>query len=108
MSADGAPWPPLTEQQEARLERWLEELQPFLAAPVYRHRLAWIVAPESRPGRGHDVQAHYLDGELFACLGMDVYGHGWDAYGTVVVAHNSADEECSCEGCEAEREAEQP
>jgi len=99
-------WPPLTEKQEARLAQWLEAVSPIFGATVHRHHLCWQYLDEARPGRGYDVQVVYLDGDSFVTMAMDPYGNGWDANGTVEVAHNSSDEECPCEGCEAEREAE--
>lgn len=95
--------PPLTDRQQDRLDEWLTETNTRTEWAVHPHDLAWIVRDESRPGRGHDVQAWYVDGDVFACLGMDPYGNGWDVYGTVDVEHNSDDEECRCDECIAYR-----
>lgn len=32
--------------------------------------------PESRPGRGHDIQVHYVDGDHAVYSRIDVYGNG--------------------------------
>lgn len=99
-------WPPLTEKQEERLARWLEEISPIFGTTVHRHNLYWKYLGEPRPGRGYYVRVAYLDSDSFAAMAMDPYGHGWDADGAAVVTHNSSDEWCPCEGCEAEREVE--
>lgn len=93
--------PPLTERQQARLNEWLSEIKshPEMHLPG-AHALSWRVEDEHRPGRGHDVEAVAMDGEHLAWLSMDVYGNGSDGYGTLVVGHNGADDECSCNDCE--------
>lgn len=65
----------------------------------------WTVhyAEETRPGRGHFVDATYLDGEVFAQVQMDVYGHPNVSWALLTWVHADANEECDCDPCEAER-----
>lgn len=99
-------WPPLTEKQQARLDEWMVAMERLFGMPIHRHYLSWTVESESRPGRGHDVQVMIADSDHVAFMGMDPYGNVYEAVGEVTMLHNSADEECPCKGCEAEREAE--
>lgn len=61
---------------------------------------------ETRPGRGHAINAEYLDGEVFAQILMDVYGYPNVSIATLDWVHADSNEECACQPCEAERAAE--
>ena len=65
----------------------------------------WTVqwAEETRPGRGHLFDGIWTDGEYFAQVRMDVYGHPHVSVAAVTWLHSSSDDECDCEHCEAER-----
>lgn len=63
---------------------------------------------ESRPGRGHTMWASWSDGEYFVDINMDVYGYPRVSVAEIEWLHSSADEECGCERCEAERAADEP
>lgn len=95
--------PPLTHRQEVRLYEWLTALNKVVESRVRAHDLAWIVETESRPGRGHNLQALHIDADVCAHLSMDPYGNGDEMVGTVSVDHSTGDEECPCEPCTAER-----
>lgn len=97
--------PPLTGRQERRLDEWLRDVNTRSEHRVLPHHLAWTVAPETRPGRGHDVQAVYLDGDIFEHLQMDPYGNGDESRGTVDVVHSDSNDDCDCDDCTTEREA---
>lgn len=60
-------------------------------------------AAEVRPGRGHYVNATFLDGEVFAQVLMDVYGYPDVSWAQLDWVHADANEECGCGPCEAER-----
>lgn len=92
--------PSLTDRQEARLSEWLTEINSRLGLHLPgRHALSWRVEDETRPGRGHDIEVWAVDGEHMAWLSIDPYGNGSDGWGMVTIAHNSADEDCSCDDC---------
>lgn len=61
---------------------------------------------ETRPGRGHAINAEYFDGEVYAQVLMDVYGYPNVSFAALDWIHADSDEECSCGPCEREREAE--
>jgi len=63
-----------------------------------------IYAEETRPGRGHFINATFLDGEVFAQVLMDVYGYPTVSFATLDWVHADSNEECDCEVCERERE----
>lgn len=59
----------------------------------------WVMerAPESRPGRGHDVVAVASDGEHMVHVVMDVYGHGSVAVAALTWVHSpDPDDPCDC------------
>lgn len=60
-------------------------------------------AEESRPGRGHAINATYLDGEVFAQILMDVYGYPTVSIAILDWVHADSNEECECAPCVAER-----
>ena len=64
----------------------------------------WIVQyhEETRPGRGHDFDAVWCDGEFLVQIAMDVYGSPSVSVAEVRWLHSSADEECACEPCKEE------
>ncbi len=61
---------------------------------------SWDVlwSEESRPGRGHALNATYVDGEVFAQVLMDVYGYPNVSIATLDWVHADSNEECDC-GC---------
>lgn len=97
-----------TERQAAAWPEAVAEAQRYVDSSTIPEELhTWLVdwAEESRPGRGHHFAGVWCDGEYLVEVRMDVYG-----YPTVAVAetrwlHNSANEECDCDTCTAEREA---
>ena len=62
-------------------------------------------AEEVRPGRGHYLNATFLDGEYFVQVLMDVYGGPSVSIAALDWIHSDNNEECDCEPCVAEREA---
>ncbi|GAB3166991.1 hypothetical protein GCM10027059_26850 [Myceligenerans halotolerans] len=58
---------------------------------------------EVRPGRGHLLDAIWIDGEHFVQVRMDVYGYPSISIAALEWLHASEDEECGCDRCEAER-----
>lgn len=92
--------PPLTERQEKRLTEWVSEIKDRLGMHLPGlHALTWRVKSEYREGRGHDMEVMAMDGEHVAWLSLDVYGNGHEGYGSVLVTHNGADEDCGCDNC---------
>jgi hypothetical protein len=93
----------LTDRQQAA---WPEAIARLRAsgAEVPADIRTWSVhyADEVRPGRGHYVNATYLDGETFAQVLMDVYGYPDVSWAALDWVHADANEECRCEMCAAE------
>ncbi|UOE45904.1 hypothetical protein [Agromyces larvae] len=64
-----------------------------------------IWGEETRPGRGHYLDARYNDGEHFAQITMDVYGYPNTSVAELDWLHASGWEECPC-GCNDEEAGE--
>lgn len=101
-----------TERQATRWPEKVAEAQRYVTSSTisvdidsYWWTLDW--KDELRPGRGHDLVAQWCDGECLAFIHMDVYGNGSVSVAEVHWLHNGADEECDCEHCTAEREADE-
>lgn len=97
----------LTKKQEESWPRYVEDASRYLDGYTIKRELHyWVVDywPETRPGRGHDIEAVYLDGEVFAHLYMDVYGNGSLSVGTTNTVHGSSWDECPCKYCEEDNE----
>lgn len=63
-------------------------------------------ADETRPGRGHHLNATYLDGDVFVQVLMDVYGYPTVSVAALDWIHADSDEECACDPCIEERATE--
>lgn len=59
-----------------------------------------VYAEETRPGRGHHINATWVDGEVFAQILMDVYGYPNISVAALSWIHADSDEECACAPCE--------
>ena len=61
----------------------------------------WTVeyADETRPGRGHSVNATWQDGESLVQITMDVYGYPSMSIAAIEWLHSDGDEECPCGPC---------
>ena len=68
----------------------------------YDHEWRSIFREEIRPGRGHDLDLLYLDGEVIVQITMDPYGYGAMSIGTTEWTHSDSLEECECEPCRTE------
>lgn len=97
----------LTARQEAAWPKAIARLR-ALGAEVAESVHSWdvIYSEETRPGRGHHINATYVDGEIFAQILMDVYGYPNVSFAELDWIHADSNEECACEPCEAERLAE--
>ena len=69
----------------------------------YDHEWRSIFREEIRPGRGHDLDLLYLDGEVIVQITMDPYGYGSMSIGTTDWTHSDSLEECDCDPCTTER-----
>ena len=58
-----------------------------------------VFAEEARPGRGHDLDAHWVDGEHFVQLLVDVYGSWRVSIAELDWLHSSTDDDCECDRC---------
>jgi len=98
----------LTEKQAAAWPTAVERLN-ARGASVPSSIAQWDVAysEETRPGRGHFVNATFIDGEVFAQILMDVYGYPTAAFAQLNWVHADDDEECDCAPCVAAREADE-
>lgn len=59
---------------------------------------------ELRPGRGHYIDAIFIDGEILARIMMDVYGYPKTSWAHLDWQHADVFEECDCDCCVNERE----
>lgn len=100
--------PELTEKQaKAMPEIVAEALRHEAEVPEDIDRWDYVTwQDEIRPGRGHFVSAiHFSDSRMTQVL-MDVYGYPNISVSYVEPIHNSADDECSCDQCEEDRDIE--
>lgn len=101
-----------TSMTERQLKAWpqaVAEIQRYVdtsTVPTSPNHHDWkiIFAEESRPGRGHQLDATWCDGEYLAQIRMDVYGYPSVSVAEVSWLHNSSYEECECTYCERERD----
>lgn len=101
--------PELTERQTAAWPEAVAEAQRYIdtsTVPQYPSDPGWKIAfePESRPGRGHAIDATWSDGEHVVQIWMDVYGYPSVAVAETTWLHSSSYEECECRYCEEERD----
>jgi len=94
-----------TDRQRAAWPDAVAEAQRYVGSDTIGSQW-WIVtyAEESRPGRGHDIDAAWCDGEHLVQIRLDPYGRESVSVGEVTWLHSSADEECECGHCTAERD----
>ena len=98
-----------TERQAAAWPKAVAEAQRYVETSTVPEGLhAWIVewAEEIRPGRGHAFNGVWLDGEYIVQIRMDVYGSPSVSVAELDFVHNSTDDECPCEPCTDDRDAE--
>lgn len=88
------------------VSRRLEALGAYPPGDPDDWRWAFHWDEETRPGRGHDLAAVYLDGEALATIRMDVYGSWSTATGEVDWVHTESDE-CTCPPCTEQRKVEE-
>ena len=99
----------LTERQAEAWPEAIAEAQRYVDSPIsedithYYWTIHWC--EETRPGRGHSIDASWCDGEHLVLISMDVYGSPAVSVAEVTWTHSSADEECACKHCKADREA---
>ena len=95
--------PEFTERQAAAWPEVIADLQSRTPYHIPVDLWGWLIKyhEETRPGRGHAIEAAYLDGEIVATVHMDVYGYPMSAIATTEWIHSS-DEFCECERCAAE------
>jgi hypothetical protein len=101
----------MTERQVAALAEMIADVRVNHGIEMSewdRHNHDWrtTFADEVRPGRGHDLDLLYLDGESVVQITLDSYGHGHLSIGATLWSHNSSDDECGCGPCTTEREQE--
>ena len=94
----------LTERQAVAWPEAIAEAQRYVPSSTihaditsYYWTVAW--ADETRPGRGHSVDAIWCDGEFFVQIWMDVYGYPSVSVAEMTWLHNSSNEECECGPC---------
>lgn len=96
----------MTERQAAAWPQALETMRRYgVDAPPDLDHWCWHAkwGEETRPGRGHRLNAVYCDGDYFVQVLMDVYGYPSVSVATVDWVHSDSDEECYCRYCEDER-----
>ncbi len=94
----------MTERQAAEWPRLIERAREH-GALVSESSGFWSMDfhEETRPGRGHYLNAQWNDGEHYVQITMDVYGFGNLSVAELNWIHADSDEECECERCVAER-----
>ena len=102
----------MTERQREAWPEALAEAQQYVGTstiPSDLRTYGWVTRweEELRPGRGHMLDAWWTDGEYLVQVRMDVYGYPAVAVFETALVHNSGDEECPCEPCATEREADE-
>ncbi|MDQ1113963.1 hypothetical protein QE418_003411 [Microbacterium testaceum] len=100
--------PELTEKQKLAWIEAVAEAQrhtPLEELPTQIDHFGWAVRVqhEQRPGRGHDLDATLMSADYAVSIHLGVYGETAVAVAEVTMVHNSADEDCDCSTCEAER-----
>lgn len=93
-----------------RLTQRQQQAWPEAIARLSRHASVpanfgdWTVTfhEETRLGRGHFIDAIWLDGEVFAQIQMDVYGQPSVSIASLTLIHSDHDEECVCSPCQEE------
>ena len=75
-----------------------------ISTDLYHWTVEW--AEEVRPGRGRGFNGVWTDGEFFVQVLMDVYGSLSVSVAELGLVHNSSDDECPCEPCADDRDAE--
>lgn len=103
--------PEFTERQAAAWPGAVAEAQRYVETstiPTDPNDPWWRITwqDETRPGRGHLVDATWCDGEYLVQVRMDVYGYPSVSVAETRWLHSSSDEECGCTWCEREREGE--
>lgn len=95
----------LTQKQAAAWTAAMERVDLHAGYSLPHDIRKWdvVYAEESRPGRGHHINATYIDGEVFAQVLMDVYGYPSISVALLAWVHADSNEECDCEPCEVER-----
>lgn len=91
-----------TERQRAAWTEAVAEVQRYVdTSTVPEHLHEWVIEfeDETRPGRGHFVNAVWCDGEYMAQVRMDVYGYPSVSVGAVEWLHSSSQEDCPCAPC---------
>ncbi len=92
-----------TERQSAAWPEAIESLKVhYDSLPADIRSWDVIYSEEARPGRGHFINATYVDGEVFAQVLMDVSGYPSVSIARLDWIHADSDEECDCEPCEVE------
>lgn len=99
----------MTVRQQTALARMIAEARNSHSVemtPWSFHANSWrsLFRDEVRPGRGHDIDLLYVDGEAIVQITLDPYGYGHICIGVTLWSHNSADDECPCDICITERE----
>ncbi len=95
----------LTARQEAAWPEAIARLIECGAEGIAPDIRSWSVQwhEESRPGRGHFINATYIDGEIFAQVLMDVYGYPNVPFAELHWIHADSNEECTCPRCQREQ-----
>lgn len=99
----------LNEKQVARLEQQFEEIRrvhEIPESPFYIDQIRIAYKEEIRPGRGHDIDWFWADGEHVIQGSIDVYGYGEYFIAVMDLVHNGFDEECECPPCSKYRQQE--
>jgi hypothetical protein len=97
---------------ERQAKGWLEAIADVNAQGVEPSDdpdgFGWILefAEEIRPGRGHDLNAVWTDGEHYIQIIVDVYGSWSASVAEMDWLHSSGDDSCGCDLCTAARVAE--
>jgi len=95
----------LTAKQSAALDRVVRDAREHFNVDIRVEDFNIHYEEESRPGRGHQIRADYINADHAVSVYMDVYGYPSWSVANVDFLHNSGDEECDCTLCERESAA---
>lgn len=89
----------LTDWQQTAVDN-LIELAKRHGLVVDRHQLSIMYMPETRPGRGHDIQVAWISPDYVIADFIDVYGRSNPSIGEVAWIHTEDDDGAhECETC---------
>jgi len=92
----------LTPKQAAALDRVVRDIREHFNVDMRVEDFNIHYEEESRPGRGHQIRADYINADHAVSVYMDVYGYPSVSVANVDFIHENGSGECECTLCEGE------